>query len=432
MEFTRTDYFWQLKSLWGSWILLITDSKMFRWKRSICRVLILMTVSCICFYVMSVVSDAHRNRARGITDQRAAYGKRAVKAKITKFRISPVSHVVIKGITNQEKEDSRQSQCSVLPLMPRHNLKDPMLTLFTTMTDTREKQLINLITIRNWAQFGAAWVKPVLFLEPRALRGALSAEARKRGWDVLQITDTNEFGTPVFKEIFTRVRRKYKSTFHGYANGDVLFDDTLLRTLEAVSQLLGSMHSTLVVGERSNLNLQKHLKSKFGNVSIDFSFEDLTRKTKRSEAMWCANQVSFLASQKGEPFRYDALDYFLLSHHPFPWHQFPRLVVGRPGYDNYFHVFAKDHGTKSIDASKTLHALHLTGTDGNYAGAKGKDDARYNKKLIRKLEKKKFKYNRGQVLLCRKYTYFDENNTVVVAQRLYRNRQTIDTKVKVS
>ena len=68
------------------------------------------------------------------------------------------------------------------------------------------------------------------------------------------------------------------------------------------------------------------------------------------------------------PFQDDAQDFFIVSRNGFPWDSIPDFVIGRPGYDNWLVDYVYHNGIDSVDVTKTLHAIHQTGIDGNMAG----------------------------------------------------------------
>ena len=337
-------------------------------------------------------------------------------------------NILTPPIGNKSQDNTNETKliCRNQEVFPATEI--PVLTLFATMMNKPSKVLINSITVRNWAQFGSI-IKPVLFLDATEKYSALASDAKSHGWDVLLVDQTNEFGTPVFKDMFTRVRKKYSSVFHGYSNGDILYDHTLPKTLLAVAKALPKLNSSMLVGIRNNLNMTKYLNYKYGLEQIppNTTIETVVKKFRdRSPTpLWCQQEVVLVARERTIPFSAAAMDYFLLSNHSFPWDDVKNVVIGRPGYDNYFHIFAKDHKTHAIDASMTINALHQTGEDGNLAGAKDKMYSRYNKKLIGPLN-----YGRGLTYLCKLYTYFSKDQ-VQLARRLYRDRRTYDTMESV-
>ena len=58
-----------------------------------------------------------------------------------------------------------------------------------------------------------------------------------------------------------------------------------------------------------------------------------------------------------------------------------QFIIGRRGYDNWLVQHALRNNVSVIDATKTLVALHQTGTDGNYAGH-NHPDKDYNMKIL--------------------------------------------------
>ena len=266
------------------------------------------------------------------------------------------------SVTENSSQTTSEYICETQKAFPTKQI--PLMTLFTTMVNKSSKTLINSITIRNWAQFGPI-VKPVLFLSAEQNNSALASDARKHSWDVLLVMQTNKYGTPVFKDMFTRVREKYSTVFHGYSNGDILYDYTLPKTLQAVADILPKLNSTLLVGMRKNLNMTKYLNYKYGlsNITLKINVDDVVKRYGNQNIThpWCQQEVFKLAQGRAVPFSPQAMDYFFLSNHLFPWHEVKDVVIGRPGYDNYFHIFAKDHKTSAIDASRSINAVHQTG-----------------------------------------------------------------------
>ena len=60
-----------------------------------------------------------------------------------------------------------------------------------------------------------------------------------------------------------------------------------------------------------------------------------------------------------------AEDFFFFIPGTFDWDQLPNWVIGRVGWDSFLTQWAQDEpGVDVIDASKMIHAAHLTGDDG--------------------------------------------------------------------
>ncbi len=70
----------------------------------------------------------------------------------------------------------------------------------------------------------------------------------------------------------------------------------------------------------------------------------------------------------GVPFQDDAQDFFIVHRGGFPWNAIPDFVIGRPAYDNWLVDYAFHHDFDTVDVTKSLHAVHQTGVDGNKAG----------------------------------------------------------------
>ena len=57
--------------------------------------------------------------------------------------------------------------------------------------------------------------------------------------------------------MFMDVISRYNSSFYGYANGDILFDNSLTKSLKYLQKYVNSDERMLIVGMRSNYKLQK-------------------------------------------------------------------------------------------------------------------------------------------------------------------------------
>ena len=111
----------------------------------------------------------------------------------------------------------------------------PLLTIFTTFkedtnneTNVTHHEFAHRLAIKNWASF-SPYVRPVVF--SNTTDGELIALAKEYKWDILPMTRVNSYGTPFLKEMYQEVFKNYNSTFYGYANGDLLFDASLIETL---------------------------------------------------------------------------------------------------------------------------------------------------------------------------------------------------------
>jgi hypothetical protein len=231
---------------------------------------------------------------------------------------------------------------------------------FTTFKNHTNRRVIQLNTLSNWRRF-LPQMKPVLFtFLPSA---DYQQVALQSGWQVKQVPAVNAHGTPFLNDMISVMINSDDtphSLFYGFANGDILFDESLPATLHAVAAAMERLPPTpiLITGRRTNFEFASNKSS----VIRDFFIVEEMRK-------------------RGELYRTDAEDYFFFTR-DFPWHAIKRLVIGRPAYDNYLVAMARRLNVTVIDTTKTLTALHqMAHKEGNEAGSKN-PDGDYNKNII--------------------------------------------------
>ena len=274
-----------------------------------------------------------------------------------------------------------------LPLLRPDNTSyasTPLITLFTTFKNSPDKTHVYKNTIRNWHLL-SPWVKPILY----TINGELDMTrfAKNHGWEVLPVPATSRAGVPILRHMFLDAQKRCNSTFYGYANGDILFTDGLVDTLQTILSSLDRMKQVLIVGRRTNFKLTPHQEIT--------TLEEVAKFGK-----------------KGELFSTNAQDYFISTRDGYPWATIPDFVVGRVGYDNWLVVTALVRRMYTIDTTKTLLAFHQTGTDGNYAGhrKKPKGDTYINYGLAGK----KFDYSLGHVSCGQFYTEGTKGNIKIL------------------
>src|SRR6218665_113340 len=106
-----------------------------------------------------------------------------------------------------------------------------LLVMFTSYKEIKiipHHLLAREAVLRNWPKF-EAYIKPVVFL--KFTNSSFAKRARLAGWDVLQMKKTNTAGTPCLKDMYQMIFDNYESMLYGYANGDILFDDSIVKTL---------------------------------------------------------------------------------------------------------------------------------------------------------------------------------------------------------
>lgn len=240
----------------------------------------------------------------------------------------------------------------------------PLLTLFTTFKETHNStfhRVAHAHAVANWASLRPR-VHVVLFAQfPHS---NLSEMARQADWDLIQLTRWNEQRTPFLKDMFNTVFQRYNSTFYGFANGDILFDDSLIETLREVKRRLKDVfkHNALLIGSRRNMK---------------FSVEEATR------AELSKSNLASMSTKNGNMDGWYAQDYFFFTRDSsLNWSSVADVVIGRPGYDNYLVAKAIDSEVNVIDATKTLLAVHLMERGVSETGRLNPDSS-YNLDLLK-------------------------------------------------
>lgn len=278
--------------------------------------------------------------------------------------------------------------------LPREVLKNfidkgqyPILTLFTTWGHDEEKVQIHENTIKNWASF-RPFIRPVLFSND----SSLTKLCRTNGWDVLPQTKVSKEGIPILKYMFIEILSRYKSTFYGFANSDMLFTSDLLHTLHGVltSSLFDTTKPGLLIGRRKNVeNMCHYIGQKWKGIE-------------------------FISSKRGSLFHEGAQDYFI-TNKLFPWRDIPEVVIGRIAYDNWLVIHSSQKGYQLIDATKTLLAVHQTTKYGNFEGFKH-PHMDYNIKLLAGLFGE-INYQAGKSFCAKLYTFYNTSNVVQMVTR---------------
>lgn len=290
------------------------------------------------------------------------------------------------SVTDSEK--SRNAKKSLQDKSGQSNL----LTLFTTWpkSDDPTGRKIHNNTLINWASLQPA-VKPVLFTDD----DVLIKDAHRLGWSVQNLTQTANNGLPILKYLYMQTMSSVNSLFYAFVNSDILFDESLLTTLVNIQFSFGSdvvySKPLLVTGKRFNL--------------INIAENEFIPKRHLYRSV----------KKKGQLFSISAEDYFI-TNAIYPWSDIPDVVVGSIAYDNWIVMNARARNFITIDASKTLLAVHQS-IDSNNHRSHMRDTAGYNKKLLGDLFKGNVPYNRGFVDCIERYTDI-VNDTFVVLERV--------------
>ncbi|XP_070192845.1 uncharacterized protein [Littorina saxatilis] len=252
------------------------------------------------------------------------------------------------GGTNRTPSISKRHYFDTQTLSSAHSLREaivnrsalPLLTLFSTWTDKKDRDLVRKLTLRNWQQL-KPYVVPVLFSNSVTLR----AQAEQWGWFSMPVSNS-PIGVPVLKHMYRDAMEHFNTTLYAYANGDILFTDSLVDTLLAVltsPARLNDSQALLVTGRRTNVEFVTEAESA------------------------TLQQVSRVA-ERGELFIPEAQDYFITDRR-YPWESVPEFVVGRIAYDNWLTAMSIMSEDKAVvDATSTLLAVHQTTKAGVFEG----------------------------------------------------------------
>lgn len=262
-----------------------------------------------------------------------------------------------------------------------------LLVLFTTFMTNQEKFVCRNNTVKNWASL-APFVQPVFFSNDEAL----SNKVRKSGWDVMR-PKTSHIGVPILKFMYLNTMKAYNAHFYGYSNGDLLFTNSLVKTLQTIMKTkLYSERPMLIIGQRTNVR-------------------DVTEK----QASTYENIIHL--AKKGQLFTPLGIDFFITDS-KYPWKDYPEVVIGRVAYDNFIVLNARKENHTTIDVTRTLLAVHQTTRAGNYEGSEH-PHANFNKDLLKKYSSIKQMNWRAGIAPCASF-YTALNHTANYIQILPR------------
>ena len=298
--------------------------------------------------------------------------------------------------TVNEVEDERQNNFTIKRLVEvfgENSTKHPefpIVTVFTSWVTKPEKYTCHNNTLYNWNSM-KPYVQPILFTNEERLR----KEAKMKGWTVMPVHATGtKQKVPILKIMFEVAMEISSSTFYAYANGDILFTDTLIHTLLSLanSDIMKDDREQpiLIVGRRTNVY----------NV------------TKKEAETWF--DIQNVTKTRGKLFKADAEDYFITTR-DYPWYSLPDVVIGRPAYDNWLVWNAGRLKHLRIDATNTLLALHQTTNKGNDEGHKH-GDTQYNVNILKRVYKR-IQYGAGLTSSTQLFSNYDEKGDIQFLHR---------------
>ena len=103
---------------------------------------------------------------------------------------------------------------------------EPLLTLFTTWKESSAKYSVHNLTVRNRLSL-RPHVVPVIFTNETTV----AKESQRFGWNVFPVKEVAANGVPVLKYMYLDVMANYNTTYYAYANGDILFIDSLIESV---------------------------------------------------------------------------------------------------------------------------------------------------------------------------------------------------------
>ncbi|ELU08480.1 hypothetical protein CAPTEDRAFT_226064 [Capitella teleta] len=291
----------------------------------------------------------------------------------------------------------------------------PIITLFTTFKPNPKRLSIYQATIRNWASLGPH-VRPLLYANLTLGKSDLVEYALQHGWSVAQTPKENWCHTPFVNHMYMDAEQRYDSEFYSYANGDILFDDGLVRTLNAVLNKMPQKR-VLVIGQRVNYELKNYSHIPYSTID-EF----------RSNRQVMARSVKWGLLL--------AIDFFITRRAMFSWNRMAHVVVGRGGYDAYvlYYAMYRDNGTV-ISATDTMQAYHLQAMNWQLSHRKDKDkDSHFNVKAIKDRENGTVGkvWNTGTIRAARMKTVLGENGEIDIIPQTKKTRtQMSNNKVVV-
>lgn len=258
----------------------------------------------------------------------------------------------------RDSVDTLLKKCSTArPVCEHPSTGTKLLTLFTTWVYDKDKFLINSRTMKNWRTV-LKHVNLVVFSNSSDVK----RYSKLADFTVLPVTQ-EATGAPLLSAMFMAAKARFTSEFYGFANGDILFTDSLTKTLQTILCNIEEdfrQKGLLIVGRRINIPV------------TDIREEDITS----------SSNLVRISRSSGSLFQTDAEDYFITDKF-YKWNEFLPVAIGRRGYDNWVVAYSRYNNITVIDATESVLCVHQTiESRGNYEGlSKGS----YNLDLIDKL-----------------------------------------------
>ncbi|OWF41188.1 uncharacterized protein LOC110462820 [Mizuhopecten yessoensis] len=278
------------------------------------------------------------------------------------------------------------NSCNSIKSDVRKTIREPIMTLFTSVDPDPKHNEVTERTLKNWGYFLPS-INLVMFTNDTRI----AKQSRDHGWSVLPVVKVGVEGLPVLKAMFQQVIQNFSTHYYGYANGDILLTETLLESLSTARKHFNRDENVMLTGRRINV---PHLTNK---ELVSYQY------------------MEKVAKERGKLFVISSEDYFITTKH-FAWQNIPDFVIGRPAYDNWLVAHARCNNIKVIDTTNTILAIHQTTDKGDKTGH-AHSNANYNDELLVSIQAPR-NYVKGFITCPEWYSFENLCGNVEIAKRL--------------
>jgi hypothetical protein len=208
--------------------------------------------------------------------------------------------------------------------------------------------VIHKRTLKNWGSL-SPYIWPYLFVN-RNDSAVWTPLAKHERWQTIEVEQFRD-NLPVFKEMFKTLEQNSDSTFIGFANDDILFDESLLQTLTYLKSAVKNIEhrDLMLVGRRRDYVM--HV-----NESLNVR-EDLSSLSALYHQLQLAGP--------------DAIDFIIFARSGFKWENIPDIVVGATGLINYILSMALEWNYIVIEVTSSVNIIHQTEPTDPHSWVKG-------------------------------------------------------------
>ncbi|CAH1775410.1 unnamed protein product [Owenia fusiformis] len=252
--------------------------------------------------------------------------------------------------------------------LPKFNtdLKEPLLTLFTTFSEREPtRYIIQNNTILNWCNLQQNHgYRLAVFYSAMHAKSTLTETLNKATEIIRKLSGDNKFqcnvhsifltskmmarGRPVLKRMYIEVQNRWPSSLYAFCNGDILFHgdkfDASLKTIQNYTRQQHFREFLILGGRRENTFFRSKLN--------------------KTKTLTSGNDTEILeifgAAHTKKNYRY-AMDYFICSKESFNWHRFPDFIITVPAFDSFLLVYANKIGVVTFDITESTKVVHQSG-----------------------------------------------------------------------